>query len=317
MAAEQQTRVKGASGGNRFAAACGQLRQYQYMMGQGSGRGAAMATMGLMPGADGVEAAHVTPEERIKNTMELLLFPQRPGTLMDNSHQSRILEPERAQLTIFYDGRTFVLDDFPADKADQLMQLARSFAAPAASDDELVCPSMPAQILCVCSGMPRKSSLQSYEMDETRSGVCEVEKVPGIGVHGDESDNSRTGLGDESLSASENIFVGSSRILEPERAQLTIFYDGRTFVLDDFPADKADQLMQLARSFAAPAASDDELVCPSMPVQHFLGGIPALQNLCVSSALPRKASLHRFLEQRKGRIAVAEPYLVAPARAAK
>nr|XP_051211224.1 protein FAR1-RELATED SEQUENCE 3-like [Lolium perenne] len=29
-----------------------------------------------------------------------------------------------------------------------------------------------------------------YEMDETRSSVCEVEKVPGIGVHGDESDNS-------------------------------------------------------------------------------------------------------------------------------
>ncbi|KAM0863856.1 hypothetical protein ACQ4PT_044310 [Festuca glaucescens] len=46
-------------------------------------------------------------------------------------------------------------------------------------------------------------------MDETRSGVCEVEKVPGIEVHGDESDNFRTGLGDESLSASENIFVGS------------------------------------------------------------------------------------------------------------
>nr|XP_051187553.1 protein TIFY 11c-like isoform X5 [Lolium perenne] len=194
MAAEQQTRVKGASGGNRFAAACGMLRQYQYMMGQGSGSRAAMATMGLMPGADGVEAAHVTPEERIKNTMELLLFPPRPGTLMDNSHQ---------------------------------------------------------------------------------------------------------------------------RILEPERAQLTIFYDGRTFVLDDFPAEKADQLMQLAGSFAAPAASDDELVCPSMPAQHFLGGIPALQNLCVCSGMPRKASLQRFLEQRKGRIAAADPYLVAPARAAK
>ncbi|KAM0845729.1 hypothetical protein ACQ4PT_056168 [Festuca glaucescens] len=46
-------------------------------------------------------------------------------------------------------------------------------------------------------------------MDETRSGVCEVEKVPGIEVHGEESDNSSTGLGDESLSASENIFVYS------------------------------------------------------------------------------------------------------------
>jgi hypothetical protein len=93
MAAEQQTRVKGAGGGNRFAAACGLLRQYQCMMGQGSGRGAAMTTMGLMPGADGVEAAHVTPEERIKNTMELLLFPQRPGTLMENLHQRYALHP--------------------------------------------------------------------------------------------------------------------------------------------------------------------------------------------------------------------------------
>ncbi|KAK1652530.1 hypothetical protein QYE76_070335 [Lolium multiflorum] len=168
MAAEQQTRVKGAGGGNRFAAACGLLRQYQYMMGQGSGSGAAMATMGLMPGADGVEAAHVTPEERIKNTMELLLFPQRPGTLMDNSHQ-RILVPERAQLTIFYDGRTFVLDDFPADKADQLMQLARSFAAPAASDDELVCPSMPAQHFL--EDMPRKASLQRF-LEKRKSRIA-------------------------------------------------------------------------------------------------------------------------------------------------
>ncbi|KAK1643049.1 hypothetical protein QYE76_060885 [Lolium multiflorum] len=41
------------------------------------------------------------------------------------------------------------------------------------------------------------------------SVVCEVENVPGIGVHGDESDNSRTGLGNESLSGRENIFVGS------------------------------------------------------------------------------------------------------------
>ncbi|XP_071685325.1 protein FAR1-RELATED SEQUENCE 11-like [Lolium perenne] len=46
-------------------------------------------------------------------------------------------------------------------------------------------------------------------MDETMSVVCEVENVPGIGVHGDESDNSRTGLGNESLSGRENIFVGS------------------------------------------------------------------------------------------------------------
>jgi hypothetical protein len=87
MGAEQQATVKGGGGGSRFAAACGLLRQYQYMMGQGRGA-AAMKTMGLnlMPGADGVEAAAVTPEERIKTTIELLLFPQRPGTFNDTSH---------------------------------------------------------------------------------------------------------------------------------------------------------------------------------------------------------------------------------------
>ncbi|KAM0845645.1 hypothetical protein ACQ4PT_056226 [Festuca glaucescens] len=173
MAAEQLTSVKGAGGGSRFAAACGLLRQYQYMMGQagGGGRGAAMTTMGLMPGADGVEAAQVTPEERIKTTMELLLFPQRPGTLKDNSHHS-ILEPERAQLSIFYDGRTFVLDDFPADKADQLMQLAGSFTAPAASDDEPVCQSVPAQHFL--ADMPRKASLQRFlEKRKTRLAAAD------------------------------------------------------------------------------------------------------------------------------------------------
>ncbi|KAM0835353.1 hypothetical protein ACQ4PT_062986 [Festuca glaucescens] len=174
MAAEQQTRVKGAGGGSRFAAACGLLRQYQYMMGQAGGggdRGAAMTTMGLMPGADGVEAAQVTPAERIKTTMELLLFPQRPGTLKDNSHQ-RILEPERAQLTIFYDGKTFVLDDFPADKADQLMQLAGSFTVPAASDDEPVCQSVPAQHFL--ADMPRKASLRRFlEKRKTRLAAAD------------------------------------------------------------------------------------------------------------------------------------------------
>jgi jasmonate ZIM domain-containing protein len=45
--------------------------------------------------------------------------------------------------------------------------------------------------------------------------------------------------------------------LEAERAQpqLTIFYDGKTTVFDDFPADKADQLMQLAGSILTPAAT--------------------------------------------------------------
>jgi hypothetical protein len=60
MGAEQQATVKGGGGGSRFAAACGLLRQYQYMMGQGRGA-AAMKIMGL--------------------------FPQRPGMFNDTLHQ--------------------------------------------------------------------------------------------------------------------------------------------------------------------------------------------------------------------------------------
>ncbi|KAM0887966.1 hypothetical protein ACQ4PT_028644 [Festuca glaucescens] len=59
----------------------------------------------------------------------------------------------------------------------------------------------------VCGGV--RDRARDQEMEESRSGVCEVEKVPGIEVHGDESDDSSTGLGDESLSPSENIFVDS------------------------------------------------------------------------------------------------------------
>ncbi|KAK1693255.1 hypothetical protein QYE76_009952 [Lolium multiflorum] len=56
-------------------------------------------------------------------------------------------------------------------------------------------------------GCPRRSLLYA---DGHHSEVPQRgQNVPGIGVHGDESDNSRTGLGNESLSGRENIFVGS------------------------------------------------------------------------------------------------------------
>jgi jasmonate ZIM domain-containing protein len=133
--------------------------------------------------------------------------------------------------------------------------------------------------------------------------------------------------------------------LEPERAQLTIFYDGKTIVFDDFPADKADELMQLAGSFVmAPAASGDEPVCQIAPVEHFLAGIAKdrsylqtaeqaetesmlscrqynelmrMFRVC-SSDMPiaRKASLQRFLEKRKTRLAAADPYPVGAAKEA-
>uniref|UniRef100_A0ACD5WT29 Uncharacterized protein n=1 Tax=Avena sativa TaxID=4498 RepID=A0ACD5WT29_AVESA len=151
-----------------FTAACGLLRQY--MMEQGGGRGA--VTMSLMPGAQGVAA--VAPEEKIEKIMEL--FPQRAGTLKDE----RILQPEtteRAQLTIFYGGSTVVFDDFPADKADQLMQLANSIVGA-----EPVAPNVLVQpFLAADMPVARKISLRRF-LEKRKGRLTAADPYPPTGA---------------------------------------------------------------------------------------------------------------------------------------
>ncbi|XP_039126902.1 protein TIFY 10a-like [Dioscorea cayenensis subsp. rotundata] len=79
-----------------------------------------------------------------------------------------------------------------------------------------------------------------------------------------------------------------------ENAPLTIFYGGKVLVFDNFPAEKAKDLMQMARTQTATSP------------------IPALNPQPNSSEMPiaRRASLHRFLEKRKERIIAKAPYQV-------
>jgi len=145
---QQQPGTK-AGGGSRFAVTCGLLRQYMKEQGgNGALRLAPAVAMGLVPGAD---AAEEGTEER-KAVLEL--FPQQAGTLKDERQRKR-KEPadERAPLTIFYGGKMVVFDDFPAEKAEELMQLAGSGNAAAAA---LAQPSL--------TDMPiaRKASLKRF-----------------------------------------------------------------------------------------------------------------------------------------------------------
>ena len=88
---------------------------------------------------------------------------------------------------------------------------------------------------------------------------------------------------------------------EQAQAPLTIFYGGRMVVFEDFPAEKAAEVMRMAATAGAAPA-------PVAPVAPALGG---------DMPIMRKASLQRFFEKRKDRLGArqAAPY-ARPAAAA-
>uniref|UniRef100_A0A0D9X1G5 Protein TIFY n=1 Tax=Leersia perrieri TaxID=77586 RepID=A0A0D9X1G5_9ORYZ len=126
------------------------------------------------------------------------------------------------------------------------------------------------------------------------------------------------GFGQQDATAAD---ADASRDQEQEKRQLTIFYGGKVLVFNDFPADKAKGLMQLA-SNGSPVAQNITPPAPttvtdntkvqmapvsSLPTAQVDAQKPARAN---ASDLPiaRKASLHRFLEKRKDRLNSKTPY---------
>ncbi|CAL9136274.1 unnamed protein product [Musa textilis] len=136
-----------------------------------------------------------------------------------------------------------------------------------------------------------------------------------------------------------------------EKGQLTIFYGGKVLVFDDFPADKAKDLMRMASkenissqnfSFSTPHPAAAGADCPPKPdpispadslAKATASGNPSsMDNLLPSSLrlamltaasgwtadmpIARKNSLHRFLEKRKDRINTKAPYQVHGSSAA-
>jgi len=109
---------------------------------------------------------------------------------------------------------------------------------------------------------------------------------------------------------------------EPEKRQLTIFYGGKVLVFDDFPAEKAKDLMQMA-SKGSSVAQNPGLLPPSTAAtvtdSTKIAAVPAapiaVANAQKSAAdIPQapKASLRRFLEKRKDRLTAKAPYPGSP-----
>ncbi|KAI9089022.1 hypothetical protein K1719_029301 [Acacia pycnantha] len=154
-------------------------------------------------------------------------------------------------------------------------------------------------------------------------------------------------LSTEEIPKMANSSVSKSVTKEPRAAQMTVFYGGQVVVFDDFPAEKVREIFALAskgtpliqNSFgyafpqsqpsfphnATTFSSDSQKpVSPNVNIvpnicNTLVQGRPQSPSGPVVGDLPiaRKASLHRFLEKRKGRIAARAPYqtsnpMVAP-----
>ncbi|KAH6779165.1 hypothetical protein C2S52_010402 [Perilla frutescens var. hirtella] len=107
---------------------------------------------------------------------------------------------------------------------------------------------------------------------------------------------------------------------EVETAPMTIFYGGQVIVFNDFPADKAKEIIALAgqssatpnHPSAAQSPAESATSVPNVVPPTFASAQPPLDS---DLPIARKNSLARFLEKRRDRITANAPY-PAPIKAA-
>ncbi|KQK23309.1 protein TIFY 11b [Brachypodium distachyon] len=131
----------------RFALACGVLSQYvkaEQKMSSASATAprAPATTLSLMPGAD------VAQEEQEQQHKEAATAEAGTATAAASA----------APLTIFYGGRVVVFEDFPAEKAAEVLRMAATAGA------ERAAPAAPAPAAAALADLPimRKASLQRF-----------------------------------------------------------------------------------------------------------------------------------------------------------
>lgn len=156
-------------------------------------------------------------------------------------------------------------------------------------------------------GITSRSLENSKGEAETAQKPNTMGLLPGMAVPGEKEKSAMDLFPQETGFGSSDPL---SKSIEPGRNQLTIFYEGKVLVFDNFPAEKAKDLMNIANkgtatSQAEPTNNTPPPVPAPAPVQR--PAHPTVPDLPIA----RKASLHRFLEKRKDRLNAKAPYQVS------
>ncbi|KAI9119778.1 hypothetical protein K1719_009167 [Acacia pycnantha] len=118
--------------------------------------------------------------------------------------------------------------------------------------------------------------------------------------------------------------IRSQAKAEPKAPQMAIFYSGKVLVLDDFPPEKATEIMELATKLSCdnsgiiknpPSASVEnmnEVKVPQTSTSQEASRPGPLLSFGSDMRYPRRASLLKFLEKRKERVSVRGPYHMNP-----
>ncbi|CAN4084657.1 unnamed protein product [Withania somnifera] len=114
---------------------------------------------------------------------------------------------------------------------------------------------------------------------------------------------------------SMNLFPMKAESSTNDKAQMTIVYAGQVIVFNDFPGDKAKEIMLMAsNNTQKQAESAADLVTPAVNMVPRFGNTERqMLSQPIFSDLPiaRRASLTRFLEKRKDRLTTNVPYQIS------